>query len=73
MPRQADEAQIARVQELARQGNMIDPALGEVRVIPVPPPPTTWYGKIFRAVGFQMVSFVVVFELGRGTKLTGHR
>ena len=66
MPRQADEAQIKRVQDLAKQGNMIDPALGEVKVLPVPPPPTTWYGKIFRAVGFQMVIVALLAFAGPG-------
>ena len=61
----ADEAQIQRVQDLARQGNAIDPAL-EVRVLPVPPPPTTWYGTVFRAVGFQMVIVALLAFAGPG-------
>jgi hypothetical protein len=66
MPRQANEAQIKRVQDLAKEGNMIDPALGEVRVLPVPPPPTTWFGKIYRAVGFQMIIVALLAFAGPG-------
>lgn len=60
------EAQIREIQELAREGNAIDPAIGEVQVLDVPPPPTTKWGKIYRAAAFQMVIVAALAFAGPG-------
>jgi hypothetical protein len=59
-------AQIREIQDLAREGNAIDPAIGEVQVLDVPPPPTTKWGKIYRAAAFQMVIVAALAFAGPG-------
>ncbi len=62
----SEEERIRRQQELAIAGNSFDDPGQEVKIIAVPPPPTTKYGRIYRSAAFQIVIVAMLAFSGPG-------
>lgn len=66
MPAALTEDQIRKQQELAIAGNALDDPGQEVRIIDIPPPPTTKWGKLYRSAAFQIVIVAMLAFSGPG-------